>query len=240
MGVKGLSKFVEKYGKKISLEELCDKSIIIDTHIYLYKFKYSKKNIVSCFKAQNLRFNKLSITPVYVFDGTKSCLKDAVIKKRKERKNSLHISREEVEDVKQYFNDNNIKYITGVSEGEKTCSSLNRCNDEIYAVLSNDYDCLVFNCKRLIVYKTGEYIMYETDEIIDDLKLSLPDFIDICMIAGTDYSEGIKGMGLIKAYKKLKNTESKDNLKETLKEFENYDEIKDIFQNFEKEKQITV
>jgi flap endonuclease-1 len=235
MGVKGLSKFVQKYGTSIFLEDLYDKTIIIDTHIYLYKFKYSKKNIISCFKNQILKFKKSCITPIYVFDGVKSCLKDIVIKKRKE-KNSLYISKKEIDELKDFFKENNIKYITGISEGEKTCSSLNRNNDNIYAVLSNDYDCLPFNCKRLIVYNSGYYTLYDTDEIIKDLNINMSDFIDICIISGTDYSNGIKGLGIVKAYKKLKKLE----LKDILLELENYNEIKGIFENFEKELDIII
>jgi 5'-3' exonuclease len=238
MGVKGLSKFVEKYAKTVFLDDFYEKTLIIDTHIYLYKFKYSKKNIVNCFKNQIAKFNKLSITPIYVFDGVKPALKDAVIKKRKE-KNSLYVSKEEIDELKDYFNKNDIKYIIGVSEGEKTCSSLNRHKDNVYAVLSNDYDCLAFNCKRLIVYKSGDYIMYETDEIMKDLDITIDNFIDLCIIAGTDYSEGIKGMGLVKAFKKLKK-ETDNDFHTMFQEIENYDEIKTIFKDFEKEKTMEI
>jgi flap endonuclease-1 len=234
MGVKGLAKFVEKYGTQIFLDDLQDKTIAIDIHIYLYKFKYSKKNLVSCFKNQINRFSKVGITPIYIFDGIKPPLKDAVIKKRKD-KNGIFVTREEISDVKLFFEQENIRYIIGVSEGEKTCSNLNRREySNIYAVLSNDYDCLAFNCKRLVVYKSGEYIMYDTDNIISDLDISLNDFIDICIISGTDYSYGVKGTGIIKAFKKLKSSD----LNDLLKEIENYEEIKNIFIDFEKEKMI--
>ena len=105
MAVKGLAKFVEKYGKQVFLDDLQDKTIVIDIHIYLYKFKYSNKNLVSCFKNQINRFSKVGITPIYIFDGIKPKLKDAVIKKRKE-KNGIFVSREEISDVKKYSVEN--------------------------------------------------------------------------------------------------------------------------------------
>jgi flap endonuclease-1 len=225
MGIKGLSKFVEKYAKPIELHELSGQKIAIDSHIFIYKFKCCNRSLIEGFGSQLKRLAFLRVTPVYVFDGAKSHLKNATIQKRKE-KSTVTITWEEIDELKQFLVSKGIELIKGVSEGEKTCSYLSRVG-YVYAVLSNDYDCLTFNCKRLITYRSGSYFLYDTDEILSHLGLTIDEFISMCIVSGSDYSSGIRGLGMVKAYKKI---QEKTDL--PMNDIANIDEIIDIFKNF--------
>lgn len=231
MGIKGLSKFVEKYAKPIDLPFLSGQKIAIDSHIFIYKFKCCNRGLIEGFGSQLKRWQALNITPVYVFDGVKSPLKNDTIKKRKE-KSTVIITWEEIDDLKKFLMSKGVELIKGISEGEKTCSYLSRVG-YVYAVLSNDYDCLTFNCKRLITYKNGSYFLYDTDEILAGLGLTIDEFISMCIVSGSDYSSGVKGLGMVKAYKKIK-----EKTELPMDGIGNLDEIIDIFKNFSVEESV--
>jgi len=73
MGIKYLNKFLlEKCKKssirKIHFSELSEKTIVIDTSIYLYKFAAEDALLEKFYLLISL-FRKYNITPVFIFDG---------------------------------------------------------------------------------------------------------------------------------------------------------------------------
>jgi 5'-3' exonuclease len=67
-------------------------------------------------------------------------------------------------------------------------------------VLSNDYDCLTFGCKQLLVLTNApQYVLFDLAHILIELKIDQSQFIDMCIASGTDYNkQGIPGLGLNK------------------------------------------
>jgi flap endonuclease-1 len=72
MGIKLLNTFLRSRCKKgiqkISLKELSNKSIVIDTSIYLYRY-HGKTSLIENFYHMCLLFRDYNITPLFVFDG---------------------------------------------------------------------------------------------------------------------------------------------------------------------------
>lgn len=236
MGVKGLSKFLAKYGKPITFADLECKKVAIDTSIFLYKFKYNTQgnDFLKRFIYQIQNFKKHSITPVYIFDGAPPPEKKETQAKRKEQReksaeqNRIYITKEDILNLKQLLSYLNVEHLNPDTEGEKYCSYLNKTDPEIYGVMSNDFDSLAFGCKKLITFNS-DLKEYDLEEILTDLDINLDTFIDICIASGTDYyQQGIPRMGPSTSLKKIKK-EPELHLWKGVPEDLNIDNIRDIF-----------
>ena len=92
MGIKLLNQFI-KYTckhtlKTIHLNDLRGKTICIDTHIYMYKFRQELSLIEGFYLLCNL-FKKYDITPIFIWDGKTPQEKREEIERRKKEKRKL-------------------------------------------------------------------------------------------------------------------------------------------------------
>lgn len=137
-----------------------------------------------------------------------------------------------------------IPWIQAPAEGESQAAYMVR-NDDAWAVGGQDYDSLLFGTPRLVknLTITGKRKLPGSDEykdirpelmvlekILDDLEITREQLIDIGILCGTDYNEGVKGIGPkrgLKYVKKYGDLESV--LEEKGEEINNFEEIKRIF-----------
>ena len=100
MGIPNLNKlFIEKcttYINKISISTLKNKTIVIDTSIYLYKFMGQEKFIENFYLMMAI-FEYNEITPIFIFDGKPPDEKKAILKKRKIDKDDAEKKYKELE-----------------------------------------------------------------------------------------------------------------------------------------------
>ncbi|WP_456374561.1 flap endonuclease-1 [Methanocaldococcus sp.] len=195
------------------------------------------------------------IIPIWVFDGEPPKLKEKTRKIRKEMKEKAElklkkaVKKEDVEEVSKYAKrvcyltpkivENckyllklmGIPYVEAPSEGEAQASYMAKKGD-VWAVVSQDYDSLLYGAPRVVRNLTTTKEMpelIELNEVLKNLKISLDDLIDIAIFMGTDYNPGgVKGIGFKRAYEIVRSGLARDVLK---KEVENYEEIKNIFKN---------
>ena len=89
MGVKFLKSIIENHCKNayttLSLFSLSHQTIVIDTNIYMYKFK-SSHSLVKSFENMLKKFLTYNITPIFVFDGIPQYDKQATIDIRKKKR----------------------------------------------------------------------------------------------------------------------------------------------------------
>lgn len=96
MGIKNLSKSIKKVNpdfckREVSLATLRDKTVVIDTSLYLHRFAYATPdNYLSLFKYQVEKFRKHGINPVYIFDGEPPEEKSETLEKRKQIKKNMN------------------------------------------------------------------------------------------------------------------------------------------------------
>jgi len=92
-----------------------------------------------------------------------------------------------------------IDVISAPYDGEAYCSFL-CANGMVSAVLSNDSDVFFFGCKKVICKFTedGGY-QIELQDILSKLQISHAEFIDLCILCGTDYNVSVKGIGFVRA-----------------------------------------
>ena len=107
MGIRKLNKFLREKCKdaiiKRYIEELENKTIVIDISIYMYKYKALNKLMEKMYDMCSMFYNH-NINAIFVFDGKSSYLKKVELEKRKDKKNKAkekyNIILDELEDEK--------------------------------------------------------------------------------------------------------------------------------------------
>ncbi len=137
-----------------------------------------------------------------------------------------------------------IPVVQAASEGEAQAAFMVQ-NKSAFAAGSQDYDALLFGApfmvrnlafsgKRKLPGK-GVFVEVKTELIelekgLEALGISFEQLVDIALLVGTDYNEGIKGIGPKKALKLLKkNGKIESVLTELNMEIKHLQEIKNLF-----------
>lgn len=201
--------------RKINIEDMRNKTIVIDTSIYIYKYLRNEKLEENFIKLIEL-FIKHHIRPIFVFDGKSPAMKSNL---RKERSKSKKIAETEYNDIKDCSfesqkrrNELKQKFIrvkgddivmlkrmmkhydieTVQCEWEADSICANYVKKGIaWGCLSDDMDMLVYGCCRVIrefSFHTCSAQLYTLPLILKDLNMSLSLFRDIMVISGTDYN----------------------------------------------------
>jgi len=119
-----------------------------------------------------------------------------------------------------------IPVIQAPSEGEAQASHM--CiNGSVWAAASKDYDCLLFGTPRVLRFLTisgKEFLPSKatfrplTPELIDSSNMlehygiTRAQLVDLAILVGTDFNEGIKGIGPKKALKLVRDFGSIENM----------------------------
>lgn len=115
-----------------------------------------------------------------------------------------------------------IPVLIAVAEGEQLCSML--CRDGwAAAVFSSDSDNLPLGCPILITgfterpLRVGDSSMHQFKVIhlqtaLQALGMTLEHFIDMCILLGCDFNDGIRGIGAKKAYDLIKAYQTLENI----------------------------
>ena len=199
------------------------------------------------------------IKPIYVFDGDSSEHKAKTLEQRKAikeeamekweeakaagnieeaRKFAIRTSRMSpyiLESSKKLLDYMGIPYVQAKGEGEAQGAYMVEQGDA-WAVASQDYDCLLFGAPRIIRNLTLsgglsnlEYL--ELQKVLEDIDLTREQLIDVALMVGTDFNEGIHGIGAKTGLKLIRNNSLEDILvQKGITEVEvEPDELRDIF-----------
>jgi len=200
------------------------------------------------------------IKPIYVFDGEPSEFKENTINERREirqaaekkwkealekgdaetaakfAKRSSRMSPYILESAKELLEIMGIPYVQSFGEGEAQASYM-VANGDAWAVASQDYDCLLFGSPKIIRNLTIsgnlsslEYL--ELKKVLKELGIERKQLIDIAILVGTDFNNGVKGVGAKTGFKIVKKSTLEKYLKEKDITLEvNPDELRNIFLN---------
>ncbi len=149
-----------------------------------------------------------------------------------------------IEDAKLLLGFMGIPVVEAPSEGEAQAAAMVRNNDA-YAAGSQDYDALLFGASVVVrnlavtgkrklpgksVYVDVKPEIIELEKGLQVLGISREQLVDIGILVGTDYNEGIKGIGPKKALKLVKKHSSIEGaLSELSMEIKNLKEIRELF-----------
>ena len=134
------------------------------------------------------------------------------------KKQNIKIDQKDIEIVKSLIPILGMNFITSHTEAEGTCAFL--CYEKIVdAVLSEDTDVLAYGCKTFLSkINIGNETIMETNYelLLQCLKLNESEFLDLCVLLGTDFNCNLKGIGFERAYRLiLKHRNIETILKET-------------------------
>jgi hypothetical protein len=218
MGIRYLNSYLTKkctHGIcSILLGTLSHSTVVIDTSIYLYKFKSVDSLVGSMTQLLDL-FQAHSIHPIFVFDGKPKTNKKHTLQKRQQqkqiawdqyqqvrdtetpevlqalKKTFIRVSQNDVASIKTLMDSRRVSYIQAPHEADEVCARIMHQGHAQYC-MSDDMDMFVYGCARVlrqVNLQEGTATLYQLDHMLKALRISLEDFQMICILSGTDYSE---------------------------------------------------
>ncbi|GFZ49214.1 Flap endonuclease 1 [Saitozyma sp. JCM 24511] len=173
---------------------------------------------------RTIRMVDHGIKPCYIFDGKPPELKGGVLAKRfalrqeakegedeaketgtaedidKLARRQVRVTKEHNEECKKLLSLMGIPVVTAPGEAEAQCAELARAG-KVYAAGSEDMDTLTFASPILLRHLTfSEAKKMPISEIhlktaLEELNMSMDQFIELCILLGCDYLEPAKGIG---------------------------------------------
>ncbi|CAL9073815.1 unnamed protein product [Musa textilis] len=156
---------------------------------------------------RTIRLMEAGIMPVYVFDGQPPELKKQELAKRNLKREdairdlTVAVEVGDKEGIRKFSK----KTVKVTKRHNEDCKRLLRLMGipviEVYAVASEDMDSLTFGAPRFVRHlmdpssRKIPVLEFEVSKILEELKLSMDQFIDLCILSGCDYCNSIKGIG---------------------------------------------
>jgi len=199
---------------------------------------------------RNINLLEENIRPIYVFDGEAPELKEKETTKRRKKREearekwkelkeegkiseayskatqSSKLTGDMIEESKRLLDAMGISYVQAPSEGEAQASYMVN-QGEVYAVGSQDWDCLLFGAERMVKNLTTRKSrktsgggrkevsteLITLDKVLDELEISHEKLIWMGVLMGTDFNpDGIHGIGPKTALKLVKEYDEFDEL----------------------------
>lgn len=124
------------------------------------------------------------------------------------------LTREMVAEARELLRLMGVPTVQAPSEGESQAAHMAATSPDIWAAASKDYDSLLFGAPRLVRFLsisgkeflpshgTFRPVVPETivlDQLLEGWGITREGLVDLAMLVGTDFNEGIKGIGPKKA-----------------------------------------
>lgn len=224
--------------------------------------KDSKGNVTSHLSGlfyRNMNLILEGVRLVYVFDGEAPELKGRTIENRKEMKDEMkekyekakseediegmgkyargfvYLDEQKIKESKELLLAMGVAVVQAPSEGEAQASYMAQ-SGMVYAVASQDYDCLMFKAPLLIQnlsmsrkrrtvsgFKEVFPQMIELKEVLKELEINQEQLICLGILCGTDYNPGgVKGLGPKKSLKFVKEYKTKEKIFGAVEESDKY------------------
>ena len=283
MGIHLLNTFIQSIynngSRIINLSELSDKKIVIDTSIYLYRFKALGGLLENMYlMCSIMRF--YNIHPLFIFDGKSDSNKDLTKQKRKVEKEKakkeyeklkkdlrtvneeekevieekmnvlrrrfISIKKEDIENVKQLFEQYGISYLNAKGEADELCAAL-VINGNAYACLSEDTDMFAYGCPRILKYISlmkHTVVMYPMNKMLQNIKVDFSNFQKMCILSGTDYNFTKRNIfSYYSLYKRYINSKSSLDFLDWLSfkkyiSVQTFNDVKDIYSLYNKDHKV--
>ncbi|ESS05942.1 MAG: flap endonuclease 1 [uncultured archaeon A07HB70] len=160
------------------------------------------------------------LTPVFVFDGGVTALKDEEVERRREQRERAEEQRQAAaergdsvaaarldartqrltdaihETTRGLFDRLDVPYVEAPAEGEAQASYMTRRGDADY-VGSEDYDTLLFGAPETLrgLTSSGDPELMSLAATLDAHDLTWEQLVDVGILCGTDFNDGVDGVG---------------------------------------------
>jgi len=138
-----------------------------------------------------------------------------------------------------------VPYVQAPQEGEAQAAHM-AIRGDVWAANSRDYDSVLFGAPRLVRYMTisgQEFLpskgiarplipeLIELQQLLNSLGITREQLVDLAILVGTDFNEGVKGVGPKTALELIKTHGDIERLPEryTAQLPENIDELREVF-----------
>lgn len=195
--------------------------------------------------SRTIRLLEAGLKPVYVFDGKPPDLKKQELAKRFSRradatedltealetgnkeeiekfsKRTVKVTKQHNEDCKKLLRLMGVPVIEAPSEAEAQCAALCK-SGKVYAVASEDMDSLTFGASKFLRHlmdpssRKIPVMEFDITKILEELNLTMDQFIDLCILSGCDYCDSIRGIGGQTALKLIRQHGSIENILENI------------------------
>ena len=228
-----------------SLDGVGGSVVAVDAHNWLYRYltttvKWTRDGVYTTAAGEEVanlvgvvqglpKFFEHDITPVFIFDGGVTELKDAEIERRRDRRanaeerleaareagDAVEAARLEArtqrltsvihETTRGLLDRLDVPYVEAPAEGEAQAAYMNRRGDADY-VGSEDYDTLLFGAPETLRQLTskGDPELMSLDATLSRHGISYEQLVDVGVLCGTDFNEGVTGFGPKTALKAVK------------------------------------
>jgi flap endonuclease-1 len=222
--------------RDVTWDEVAGSVVAVDAHNWLYRYltttvKWTNDAVYTTGGGEEVanlvgvvqglpKFFEHDLTPVFVFDGGVTDLKEAEVSERRaqreraekrlaeaeERGDALEAARLEartqrltdviLETTRELLALLDVPVVDAPAEGEAQAAHMARRGDADYAG-SEDYDTLLFGAPRTLRRLTskGTPELMDLDATLDRHGISLEQLIDVAILCGTDFNPGVDGVG---------------------------------------------
>lgn len=214
-----------------------------------------RPNLVGTIVGLN-KFFENNITPVFVFDGAPHKLKAKEIAQRrgkrdeaaKEQKQarkdgdliaasnyearSIHLDSGIIDTTKELLELLDIPYVTAPQAAEAYAAQLTTAG-YTQSVVSDDYDTIMFGAPRTVrnfTSSTRPLELIDFEKTLSKHEITHRQLIEVALLCGTDYNDGVYGIGPKTGVKYIKEHETLEQVLEEKEEtIENYETVRGIF-----------
>lgn len=163
-------------------------------------------------------YAKWGARSVWVFDGVQPDLKEATLIERGQRieaarvagdnyQASVSVDEDDLEECRTLLTALGVPWIVAPGESDAQCAQLVQAG-HAWAAVTQDWDIALFGAPRalrnLTLSATRTPEILDLEAVLATAGLTRQQLVDAAILIGTDYNEGIAGVGPVKAVKLVK------------------------------------
>jgi flap endonuclease-1 len=221
---------------EVAWDEVAGSVVAVDAHNWLYRYltttvKWTADEAYTTADGDEVanlvgivqglpKFFEHDLTPVFVFDGGVTDLKDDEVAERRERREAAEERRDAAEErgdaleaarldartqrltdtiletTRGLFDRLDVPYVEAPAEGEAQAAVMARRGRVDYAG-SEDYDTLLFGAPLTLRQLTskGDPELMDFDATLERHDITWEELVDVAVLCGTDFNPGVDGVG---------------------------------------------
>jgi len=154
------------------------------------------------------------------------------------KRQSVKLSSADFELTKTILDILGVPYFNAPGEAETTCADLCK-QGNVDFVLSEDTDVLAYGSPYFLTKintSTDTCVLISYEDVLSSLALSSSEFLDLCIMFGTDYNKNIFKVGPEKSFRLIKEYRTIDKIKESGVDVSvlNHERVRELFCKYER------
>ncbi|KAF5100515.1 hypothetical protein D0Z00_001243 [Geotrichum galactomycetum] len=133
---------------------------------------------------------------------------------KKDQRDSDEVTQAMVDECQELLRRFGIPYITAPMEAEAQCAMLMELS-LVDGIVTDDSDCFLFGGKRIFknMFSQNKYVeCYDATDLEREFGLDRSKYINLALLLGSDYTDGVTGIGPVTAMEILAEFDNEDSL----------------------------